>query len=78
MIDLLVVPQLLRERMEAQRKRRPPRATCRETPIEVIERNRQIRERYDEIRSLRGVAREFELSHECIRKVLAKRIAREG
>jgi hypothetical protein len=76
MIDLLTVPQLLRERMEAQRKQRPPRATCRGTPIEVVERNRQIRARYDEIRSLRGVAREFDLSHECIRKVLAKTAAK--
>lgn len=74
MIDLLIVPQRLRALYEEADKLRLQRQRqSRATPEEINERNDKIRARYKELRSLRKVGHEFELSHERVRKVLGLR-----
>lgn len=68
MLDLLTVPIMLRERMllEAKQAKGPAKGLLAQ---QIEERNRRVRARQSEIRSLRRVGREFGLSHEMVRKI---------
>jgi hypothetical protein len=75
MVDLLSAPKLATEKMDIH-----PRSTVKLAPehtdpwltLRRRKRDRQIVDRYEELKSLRKVALEFHISYENVRLVLCK------